>query len=484
LVLLLDAHNYVIFYATGRRLHVFPQWTVIGAFLLVRAIVFPFRRRWPVAVACLLPLTLLPLPVGPWIDQASPQRSGWLQPANSYGGVVIFAAGVYLATARRGRWVGLGVAGVVVALSLPVFLPQAVFFGPAPLLFFLIPMIGAVIFGEVRRRVESGQRRVEERARAIEASRDVAATNAVDAERARLGAELQMLVADNLNVMVQRAADASIALKNRAVAEALHLVTDIEDTGRAALAEARNALRALRQEGSPRTPVSKVNGFGGGHSTDHRHDDLRPSAPRVVLFDLMPAAVLLVFFVTETASWTNVGLQKSLERVAHPSDALAMLGIFGALAIRRVAPLACCLVVSAAFFLHGGWGHFFGASEVYALTVAAYSAWAFGGTRRGVVGLVATWIAVVPAIHAIEDPFGLSATRYLVALLLLPVASFLGEQTRRLRAVTADLEAQTEALAKARDVEVTHARNQERLRIARELHDITAHSISVMTVQA
>jgi signal transduction histidine kinase len=68
--------------------------------------------------------------------------------------------------------------------------------------------------------------------------------------------------------------------------------------------------------------------------------------------------------------------------------------------------------------------------------------------------------------------------------LLLAGAWVLGDSARVRRAYTTELEARAAWLARERDFEAQRAVTAERARIARELHDVIAHHVSMMVVQA
>ena len=63
-------------------------------------------------------------------------------------------------------------------------------------------------------------------------------------------------------------------------------------------------------------------------------------------------------------------------------------------------------------------------------------------------------------------------------------AFFLGDLQKRRLAYTAKLEALTAQLAEEQELRSRWTAAEERGRIARELHDVVAHSVSVMVVQA
>ena len=64
------------------------------------------------------------------------------------------------------------------------------------------------------------------------------------------------------------------------------------------------------------------------------------------------------------------------------------------------------------------------------------------------------------------------------------VAWIIAETVRNRRAYTASLQERAERLEREREIEAHQAVTAERARIARELHDVVAHSMSVMVVQA
>jgi signal transduction histidine kinase len=114
--------------------------------------------------------------------------------------------------------------------------------------------------------------------------------------------------------------------------------------------------------------------------------------------------------------------------------------------------------------------------------VALYSMVAWCGRRSAVIVGVATGVAVVivpwlPGTNSDLLDFSFTA-------LLLASAWVLGDSARIRRAYTTELEARASWLARERDYEAQRAVTAERARIARELHDVVAHHVSMMVVQA
>ncbi len=64
------------------------------------------------------------------------------------------------------------------------------------------------------------------------------------------------------------------------------------------------------------------------------------------------------------------------------------------------------------------------------------------------------------------------------------VAASLGDATRNRRAYVAEVEQRAAQAEQTREQEAARRVEEERLRIARELHDVTAHSLSIIAVQA
>lgn len=92
------------------------------------------------------------------------------------------------------------------------------------------------------------------------------------------------------------------------------------------------------------------------------------------------------------------------------------------------------------------------------------------------IGMVVVWrkgTAPLDVVEVFLPQFGLVAVAMLLGALVRSRRAYAEEAQRRLRAV----EAEREQLAQARVV-------QERLRIARELHDTVAHAITTITVQS
>jgi signal transduction histidine kinase len=178
-------------------------------------------------------------------------------------------------------------------------------------------------------------------------------------------------------------------------------------------------------------------------------------------------------------------VQASNDRLPPPGLLAVALVLAGSLPLawRRRQPLWANMAVGAAAVAYGA-APFPDLVTPVLLggVVALYSAVAWCGRRTAVVigvvtGVSVVVIALVPKTHS--DLADFSSTT-----LLLAGAWLLGDSARVRRAYTTELEARAAWLARERDLEAQRAVTAERARIARELHDVIAHHVSMMVVQA
>lgn len=165
-------------------------------------------------------------------------------------------------------------------------------------------------------------------------------------------------------------------------------------------------------------------------------------------------------------------------------DVLAVLLILlqgGPLALRRRRPAAVLLVCGTATLTYDLIGYGTGAGGV-TLLVATYSVGAFAARPRA-WPLFAFTIAVV-SLDLFLAPGDVQADAVLGNYLIFVTAFLLGDNLRTRRAYVAELEARAERAELDREALARRAVVEERARIAREMHDVVAHSVSVMVVQS
>jgi signal transduction histidine kinase len=110
--------------------------------------------------------------------------------------------------------------------------------------------------------------------------------------------------------------------------------------------------------------------------------------------------------------------------------------------------------------------------------------WLLAGTLLvTAVGLAA--FAMIPHAHGPETgTIGKAAGLLLEDALLVTVAWLIGYSVRQQRGQAADRREQAERRAREQLAEGRRAKSEERLQISRELHDLVAHTLSVIAVQA
>jgi signal transduction histidine kinase len=184
------------------------------------------------------------------------------------------------------------------------------------------------------------------------------------------------------------------------------------------------------------------------------------------------ALLVLIQGVTEPNS--------NRERLAN---VVAALVVFAVLAVRRrfpLLPLVLLATVVAADF----WVPESSDNEAYGF-IAILAIYTAAAHTTGVATLVAgalTAAATVALMAADGESWNLGGILFFSLLLGSPFLVGRLFRARRLR--EAALEDRTVALARERDERARAAVAEERARIARELHDVVAHAVSVMVLQA
>lgn len=196
-----------------------------------------------------------------------------------------------------------------------------------------------------------------------------------------------------------------------------------------------------------------------------RHVDNRLVPP---LTDALLAAAFVVLVLAETI--TSDSVRSSVEHGLLSVPAMA------ALAWRRRFPLLVALVVNASNIAINPEGEF---STLLALVLVSFTVGAELDRPRNWIGLAIVFLTFVGGLARA----GLEPSDVAAALVFLVGPWAVGSATRQ-RAFRAE-EAITRAarLEQEREADTAAAAAEERARIARELHDIVSHSISVVAIQ-
>jgi signal transduction histidine kinase len=198
--------------------------------------------------------------------------------------------------------------------------------------------------------------------------------------------------------------------------------------------------------------------------------------------DALIALALFGFGLLTAIAQPDRGVDES--KLSDPNAFGFVLVALGTLPLvsRRRRPIVVFVVIWAATMVYS-WLAFPGGGPIAGALFGLYAVAAHAERRRDAVyTLLAALLSsmLLPLFHAADATWG-----DLIGVYALLIASWvLGDNMRVRRANVAAVEERAARLERERDAEAQRAVLQERTRIARELHDVVAHSMSVMVVQA
>ena len=230
---------------------------------------------------------------------------------------------------------------------------------------------------------------------------------------------------------------------------------------------------------------------------------IRTPTPRELRQDVLLAGVLLVGGIL-SAGLSSIAKVYGAQQAELWTAIPYLVVISAALAVRRRWPASVAIAVSLAFVAATS----LKVPEIYAgniaMFMALYTVGAWTNSRRrafavraGIMAVMAVWLVIEMYRQAIEQSTKAhvvaGAFSPLVAFLMLQVllnvlyfggAYYFGERSWNAAAQRAALEQRTAELERERELSGAQAVALDRVRIARELHDVVAHHVSVMGVQA
>ena len=224
----------------------------------------------------------------------------------------------------------------------------------------------------------------------------------------------------------------------------------------------------------------------GSDSTRYRHPMTRRPTPvrglkeHPLLADSLLAGLLLVVVLLSIT-----GGDTSAHGVTYrDANALAViLGVLSAVPVawRRRTPLPALVVVGVATVAYEALGFPESATAV-GVMICLYSVAAHCDRRRSIIGAVYTTIGTLVVFFTAR--WGVNPGNIVSNVVIFGTAWILGDNLRNRRAYLASLEDRAARLEREQVEQAHHAVADERARIARELHDVVAHNVSVMVVQA
>lgn len=204
-------------------------------------------------------------------------------------------------------------------------------------------------------------------------------------------------------------------------------------------------------------------------------NDVRVRLAADVVLALLLATAALVDVAGDSVAWGGRG----------PGQVLLALAATLPLAARARFPIAVVTVVNVAagLLVVVAAPHQPAFEPFVAVIVAFYSLGAHTPTRRAIVALILMFAIGIP-FALIAGSRGSSSGNLLPPIAFLLGAWAIGRIIYGRRRRTSELEALTRELEAQRDLQTRAAVTIERGRIARELHDVVAHNVSMMVVQA
>jgi signal transduction histidine kinase len=376
----------------------------------------------------------------------------------AYAGNIELAAGALLPTAM--------------SVAIDLLLPSP----PVPLLsglaWYAIFITGAPVFiGRLVRSRSQLVARLEKHRTALVAERDAGARQAVTAERQRMSRQLRDVVLHSVDSLI---ADVAIAEADSG-RKGLAAVVRIESVARKALGEMRPLLGALRRQDAEVSSARDDPPAKPSHFTVEPSPVAGPARRLFAALDAGPWPVILAALVLVLLDARIQGSGPS-----HSPRILidaGLIGIAAPLAWSRSRPLAAAAISSLALVAVSRFVTPIPIDGMPSAVLAFYlpfSVAAFSNGRRALPGLIVCAVGFIGA-------YGFGASPALVFGFGAWVAGRLLEDRTRL---ARELEATNRNLKEERDLQAYELVLEERLRVARELHDVIGHTLTVVVLQA
>lgn len=221
-----------------------------------------------------------------------------------------------------------------------------------------------------------------------------------------------------------------------------------------------------RSEDAEPSLIARVTGFC------HRHPDLG---------DLLLAVVFATIAIVSLWTFEEEGSQRAADVWGVLLAGAATLP----LALRRRWPIPVLVTVSIATW--GYWMSDYTKAFDAGILVALYTTVAHEPNRRRawlVSGFFALTSVIIVIFGIVSDEDDVGVSTLLGVVTIFTVGMVMGEAVRNRRAYQHELEQKAERAQAEAEARADRAVADERTRIARELHDVVAHSMSVMVVQA
>lgn len=400
--------------------------------------------RWP---TLMLAATLVSTTLVPWWTQV---------PASSPWNMLPFVAAVSFGLFARLLLAVIG--DLLVAGSIVLAAPEGM--GVLDLVFIALVLISVTCVAHaVRRAVASARREGGKAAYLASVNVDELAERAVAAERVRLALDIQSVIQRAVTSM--RAA--GIAAADAWGTDPRPALAAIQEGGRQAVGELRRLLGILRE--TPESPPGVAD-----------IADREPPAPgrgRQVGIDIGTGVGMAALALAEQPLYVQDLPAATTASLVLTAVAASQLGL------RRAAPGLGATICGLAFLAGALTGEPVrsGLACVATIVVLAWSA-ARRRTLTGGVGVGVLLLGCVAA-SAVVDPAGAGLVATVITI---PAVG--GWVTAQRQAQAGSARRNVDQLNAAHELASAEAVRAERLAVARELHDLVSHGVTVMTVQA
>ena len=451
-----------------------PTPTPVGwriAFVLMATVPLAWRNRWPgIVMAWTLGILLVQ-------EVFDPLSGLGVTPYQC----VCLATYALAASERRSR------VGGVVALVLVIVFPSFLYlmdtdgsYQPVNAIGTAIIQLTIVIAGSMvrTRRIEArrADALLQEEARSGPARLEAAVTE----ERETIAGELQALIASDLAEIERLLAQASSALDDADGVRAAGLAETVQATAARAVAEMRQLLLALGHEPGSAGAAADLGRASATSAADGAGPPARPDRTPWLRDRAADVAVMTPLIVLLAAEVDK------LDRHQAAAVAAGFVALLLPALARRRWPLAAASVIAVGMVLRELVGLLppLPVSLMPMLIVAAYASGAFASSRRRAsVGASVTAAGGLTLVLLQLDEGG-AWPDVPVALFVVGCAFAAGELVRDTGGRLLTLRAGTARLAAEHRRRRAAALEDERRRAARELHDVVAHGVSLIAVQA
>jgi signal transduction histidine kinase len=342
------------------------------------------------------------------------------------------------------------------------------------------PIIACWLAGRVRHRRHALSAKLTQRAEQLEEERGRLARLALARERGLIASDLKVLVAAGIQSMADRARFAR-ELMARGASDAEAVLAGIESRGRDVVAEMGRLLRVLRRSKGDAGAISTLPPEGEPVTlTDpYRFGEKRTIDPRLADVLIVTGVGLSMAIEFKLRQW--FGASTGILDVFDPKTALlaALTGI--ALLFRRQAPFLVVLVIGVDMAVQVPLGAGSLVTSFWCQLIALYGVGAYRRPRWAVAAVALSMASLINSPG--ETPLMVVIDQVYEGALF-ALASYAGWSVQQERRSNDALRRRTAELDQTRQQRVRLAIQEERRRVARDMHDMVAHAVTLMVIQA